>query len=172
MTRQSALPLSGHQRPYRGATDEWYTPPELFAALALDFDLDPASPLDGPVPWVPARRFLTARENGLSAPWDPHELVWLNPPYGPEVGNWIGRLARHGRGVALLFARTDTRWFHDWIPHADVVCFLAGRIHFYRRDGTRAHFNAGAPSMLVAYGDDAAEAVRRAGLGMVLEVPA
>ena len=27
-----------------GETSEWYTPPEIFAALRLTFDLDPAHP--------------------------------------------------------------------------------------------------------------------------------
>ena len=30
--------------------------------------------------------------------------------------------------------------------------FLHGRLHFHRPDGTRAPANAGAPSVLVAYG--------------------
>lgn len=42
---------------------EWYTPPSIFEALGLRFDLDPASPEAGPVPWVPADRFMSPTDN-------------------------------------------------------------------------------------------------------------
>lgn len=160
--------LSGHQRPNRGQSNEWYTPPEILIALGLMFDLDPASPQWGPVPWMPARKFYTKDDDGLTQPWA--DLVWLNPPYGQETGLWLARLASHGHGVALVPARTDTRWFHESGILADAFCFLKGRPHFYRPDGTRAPFNSGAPIMLLGYGDTAAHAVERCGLGATMSM--
>ena len=49
--------------PSIGATSDWYTPPEIFKALDLVFDLDPCSP--GPGHWVPARRIYTKEDDGL-----------------------------------------------------------------------------------------------------------
>lgn len=59
--------MTAHESPI-GATVEWYTPPSLFRALGLTFDLDPASPGAEVVPWIPAARHYTPRENGLIQP--------------------------------------------------------------------------------------------------------
>jgi len=53
--------------PCIGATDDWYTPPNIFDALGLIFDLDPCSP--GPAHWVPARKIYTKEDDGLVQPW-------------------------------------------------------------------------------------------------------
>jgi len=77
----------------------------------------------------------------------------------------MAKLAEHGDGVALLFARTETAMFHKYVwPIADALLFLKGRLHFHRPDGTRAPGNAGGPSVLVAYGRENALALRDSGL--------
>jgi hypothetical protein len=140
--------IGGHQRAYRGRTDEWLTPPELVKALG-PFDLDPCAPVNRP--WPTARTHYTELDDGLAKPW--HGRVWLNPPYGPAAGKWLRRMAMHGNGIALVFARTETMMFHRFVwPAARGVMFLRGRLHFHRTDGTRAKCNAGGPSVLVAYG--------------------
>lgn len=87
--------------------------------------------------------------------------VWCNPPYGSETGKWLKRLVDHGDGIALIFARTETRMFfdHAW-NYADAVFFFEGRLHFHHVDGRRAAANAGAPSCLVAYGSANRRAIR------------
>src|SRR3954469_1584920 len=116
-----------------GATVEWYTPPELFARLGLTFDLDPASPGPAIVPWVPADRHYTMRDNGLIQPWEGR--VWLNPPYGEPGVSFIKRMIEHGDGVMLLPSRTETKIFQSAAASADAVVFIAGRISFIRADG-------------------------------------
>src|SRR5579859_2487232 len=59
-------------------SDEWYTPPWMFSALGVEFDLDPCSP-GAPPSNVPAKQHLTKLDNGLQAGW--HGSVWLNPPF-------------------------------------------------------------------------------------------
>jgi hypothetical protein len=164
--------MGGHHRAV-GKSDEWYTPPHVFDALGLRFDLDPAAPAGG-VPWVPADRHFSIEDDGLSQPWAGR--VWLNPPYGSHTAKWIRRLAAHGAGIALVFARTDTGWFHEVAKSAHALCFLAGRLTFVPADprciaeSRPAIANAGAPSMLMAYGEACAEAVARSGLGMTFAV--
>lgn len=146
------------------ASSEWFTPPHVFDALGLRFDLDVAAPIGG-VPWLPAAKFYTADDDGLAQPWKGR--VWLNPPYGREVGDWTDKLVRHGSGVALVFARTDARWAQRAILGADAVCLIAGRLQFVPgdRDGWVPQ-NAAAPSMLLGYGARCARAVLGCDLGI------
>jgi hypothetical protein len=153
--------------PSCGASVEWYTPPEVFEALAISFDLDPAAPAGG-VPWVPARRSLSRADDGLAQPWAGR--VWLNPPYGHGTAEWLNRLARHGDGLALVFARTDTRWYQEIVRRATALCFIAGRLSFIRPDRSRAS-SAGAPSVLLAFGLPCALALSEARLGQTLVLP-
>lgn len=157
-----------HERGWRAGSVEWYTPPEVFEALGLTFDLDPAAPPGG-VPWVPADAHYSAREDGLAQPWAGR--VWCNPPYGVGTGRWLERLADHGDGVALVFARTDTRWFHAAVPWATAVCFIAGRLRFIPGDGRGGRDTAGAPSALIAYGLPCGLALAESGLGQTFLVP-
>lgn len=122
--------------------------------------MDPCSPIERP--WPTASVHYTALDDGLTHPWD--GLAYVNPPYS-NAGPWMARLAAHGHGVGLVFARTDTRWWfeHVW-PHATALLFLAGRVTFRRPDGTEPGHSSGGPSVLVAYGAEAAE--RLAGCGL------
>lgn len=138
----------GSHQSASGGSDEWLTPPDLLSALGT-FDLDPCSPIDRP--WATAGRHYTIADDGLRQKWEGR--VWLNPPYA-QAALWLARLAEHGQGTALIFARTETAlWFsHVW-PKASGLLFLKGRLYFHYRDGRRARANSGAPSVLVAYGD-------------------
>jgi hypothetical protein len=152
------------ERPNRGASNEWYTPPHIFEALGLEFDLDPCAP-EGGVPWIPAKAHYSKVDHGLMMPW--HGRVWLNPPYGTETWDWLERLAMHGDGIALIFARTETQRFHEIAPSADAICLIRGRLSFVAGERQGAGHNAAAPSVLLAWGQDCADALRRSDLGLV-----
>lgn len=147
-----------HEDGHRGSTDTWLTPPQLIEALGV-FDLDPcAAPL--PRPWATAMEHWN--EQGLSRDW--HGRVWCNPPYGPQIGRWLLKLAEHGRGTALVFARTETQAFHSAVwPLATAVLFMKGRIRFHLPTGERGG-SAGAPSVLIAYGEQDAKLLRESGI--------
>jgi hypothetical protein len=151
--------IGGHHRAIRGRTDDWLTPPEIVEALG-PFDLDPCCPMR--MPWQTAGIMLhQGIDDGLSGDW--FGRVWLNPPYGPEVGRWVKKLAKHGNGIALVFARTDTSWFFRSIWHqASAVLFVQGRLTFHHESGRRSRsgHNSGAPSVLVAYGAECADRLR------------
>lgn len=138
--------------------DEWLTPPEIIKALGgpESFDLDPCAPIKRP--WDMAKEHYTIADNGLLKPW--HGRVWFNPPYGGPniVGPWMRRMVDHGQGTTLIFARTETALFFETVWRAaTAILFLEGRLYFHHVDGTKAAANAGAPSVLVAYGIDDAE---------------
>lgn len=147
---------------------EWYAPPEVFHALGLTFDVDPASPGEGKS-FVPSRRHITAEEDGLAADWG-SGIAWVNPPYGPHTATWLAKLADHGNGIALVFARTDNKWFHETVARADLICFVSGRVKFYKGSTDLRGDSPGAGSMLVAYGPEAAAAVAASGLGTCVRV--
>jgi hypothetical protein len=131
-------------------TDTWLTPRFILDALG-PFDMDPCAAPD-PAFWPTAARHLVwPAADGLVTPWDGR--VWLNPPYGAALARWLGRMADHGCGTALTFARTETAAFFDGVwERADALLFLRGRLHFHYPDGRRAEANSGAPSVLIAYG--------------------
>src|SRR5699024_10009307 len=91
--------------------------------------------------------------------------IWLNPPYGAETWAWLDRLAEHGRGIALIFGRTEKAGFVEQVwRKADAVLFLHGRHHFNDELGVRSRPNSAATSPLIVYGEDMAERLRRARL--------
>lgn len=148
-------------------THEWYTPPAIFELLRFpDFDLDPCSPGAGKS-WVPAKNHFTKKDDGLKQPWTGR--VWLNPPYGQQTPDWLAKLKKHGNGIALVFARTDTDWFHTIAKKADAIAFLIGRVKFRRFDGTTGKNGAGCGSMLLAYGDECADLLVNAGIGYTID---
>lgn len=153
------MSMGGHQSA-AALKDEWLTPRHVLEALG-HFDLDPCSPVTRP--WDTAAKHYTVMDNGLAQPWDGR--VWCNPPYGMKAAQWLERCADHGNAVALIFARTETRMFfaHVW-PKAQGVLFLEGRLHFHHVCGRRARANAGAPSVLVAYGSANAEVLKSCAL--------
>ena len=129
---------------------EWLTPPEIIKALG-EFDLDPCAPVIRP--WNTAKQHYTIEDDGLSKDWNGR--IWCNPPYGKDAIRWVKKLSEHGNGICLLFARTETRLFFDYIWNkAHAILFLKGRLSFYNVDGTKGNSNAGAPSCLVAYNQE------------------
>lgn len=160
--------MGGHQSA-RMITDTWLTPPEILSALG-PFDLDPCAAPE-PRPWPTADVHYALPSDGLTEPW--FGRVWCNPPYSREAVKWLRRLAEHGTGTALVFARTETTWFVETVwEQASAILFLHGRLHFHHADGTRAPANAGAPSCLVAYGQDDAQVLTTCGLEGTLWMPA
>jgi hypothetical protein len=152
--------MGSHELPNEGETNVWLTPPDLLSRLGA-FDLDPCAAPE-PRPWPTAARHIVEHEDGLRQPWAGR--VWLNPPYGSQVSAWLGRLADHGDGIALVFARTETEWFQPIARRSDAILFLAGRLFFLRPNGTRGKSNAGAPSCLLAFGQRNVEALAGSGL--------
>ena len=163
-TRAARRGVSSHERSLDGG-DQWLTPPEIVSALG-SFDLDPCAPIVRP--YSTAARHYTIEDNGLRQPWAGR--VWLNPPYA-NAGAWMRRMSEHGNGVALLFARTETRVWQDWIwPHASAFLFMRGRVTFHLSNGVPAKSPAGAPSVFIAYGAANVRALRDSGIpGHIIE---
>ena len=137
---------------FTSATPEWYTPPvvlERVLACLETIDLDPCANCDRT---VPASHYFTEAEDGLSRPWHGH--IFMNPPYGRQIGRWIERLVTEfetghvTQALALVPARVDTAWFRRLSSFP--VAFWRGRVTFVGPDGARNP--APFPSAVVALG--------------------
>lgn len=140
-------------------TVEWLTPPELVIKLG-EFDLDPCTPINPP--FTHAKTNFNVNDDGLKKEW--FGRVYMNPPYGKGMDRWIEKLKMHGNGIALIFARTETKCFfnHIW-DDAVAILFVKGRIKFYNIDGEQKG-TPGAPSIFVAYGNENADALEKSGI--------
>lgn len=153
--------MTSHSKPNRGENDLWLTPPAILHALG-SFDLDPCA-CPYPRPWPTAREHVALPDDGLAIEW--RGRVWCNPPYGLDIGIWLDRMAIHNHGTALVFARTETdAWERSVWSRGTAVTFIYGRLNFYLPDGTRAAYNAGAPSALIAYGCKDARVLENSGI--------
>ena len=140
---------------YSSDTPEHYTPEEIVCAVIDCFgtiDLDPCSNSHDD-PNVPATTHYTEQDNGLCREW--HGRVFMNPPYGREIGKWIDKLrSEYDAGnvteaIALVPARTDTDWFDRLIEGYRLQCFVHGRLVFVGNDNS-----APFPSAIVYLGDN------------------
>lgn len=191
--------MGGHQSA-APQTTTWLTPPHIIAALGGpdSFDLDPC----GFPGWPTARRIFCLPQDGLAEDWGgPRSRAYVNPPYtSAELARWLARLADHGRGSALIFARTETEAFQGQVfERASGLLWLRGRLFFHWPSGdpaapcmgapTDAHewipmgpprpkggqpegcarcgvarANSGAPSVIVAYGEEDLDRLAASGL--------
>ena len=130
---------------YTSETPEWETPQDLFDALnkEFQFDLDIAANAANHKCQV----YFTKENSAFDNEWFGH--VWCNPPYGRVISEWVKACSEYkGLSVMLLPARTDTRWFHEYIynnPNAEIR-FLKGRLHF-----NNSKNSAPFPSMIVIF---------------------
>ena len=148
--------MTGDQR-VSPISEEWLTPPEIIRALG-PIDTDPCVPCSMrhgfDAPWTIGDRRYCKCDNGLEREWK--GFVWLNPPYGLNIGRWLAKMSKHRNGIALIFARTETGFFQDSVFRtASALFFPARRIRFHKPDGTPGGYTGGAPSVFVAYGTDA-----------------
>ena len=118
---------------FSSATDNWSTPQDFFDKLndEFHFTLDVCADENN----HKCEHYYTKEINGLSRPWI--GTVWCNPPYGRKIGEWVRRAylsSNIGSAtvVMLLPARTDTRWFHDYIYNKSntEIRFIKGRLKF------------------------------------------
>lgn len=118
---------------FSSKTGEWATPQEFFDKLNWrfgPFDLDPcANPHN-----TKCANFYTEAEDGLSKDWSGH-TVYVNPPYGRGIDKWIEKgynTAKDGdsKVVMLIPARTDTKYWHNYVMKANEVYFVKGRLKF------------------------------------------
>jgi len=130
---------------FSSKTPEWETPQDLFDRLNANhhFTLDVCATKAN----AKCKKFYTKKQNGLAQEWK--GTCFMNPPFGKEIRYWVQKAYESKcKVVALLPARTDTRWFHWHIYDKPGVRikFLKGRLKF------SGHKNSAPfPSMIVIF---------------------
>ena len=115
---------------FSSTTDMWATPQDFFDNLNNEFrfEIDVCATAEN----AKCKTFYTKEQNGLEMPWN--GVCWCNPPYGREIGKWVERAYTSSVGgatvVMLLPARTDTKWFHEYIYGKAEIRFIKGRLKF------------------------------------------
>ena len=132
---------------FSSATDMWATPQDFFDNLnnEFGFEIDVCATAEN----AKCKTFYTKEQNGLEMPWN--GVCWCNPPYGREIGKWVERAYTSSVGggatvVMLLPARTDTKWFHEYIYGKAEIRFIKGRLKFGDSKNS-----APFPSMIVVF---------------------
>ena len=125
-------------------TVEWETPQDLFDKLNAEFHftLDPCATPEN----AKCAKFYTKEQDGLKQNWE-GQTVYCNPPYGREISRWVKKASEENAlTVMLIPARTDTKWFHDYIYKKQEVRFIKGRLKFGGEKNS-----APFPSMIVIF---------------------
>ncbi len=131
---------------------DWCTPQQFFDELDTEFHfvLDAAATYQN----SKCKRYFTPKENGLIQSWDVGGAVYCNPPYGKDIGLWIKKAYEESQKgitiVMLIPARTDTKYFHEYIYHKADIRFVKGRLKFTDENGV-SKGTAPFPSMIVIY---------------------
>lgn len=128
-------------------SDEWATPEDFFNMINQEFhfNLDPCATSEN----HKCEKFFTMEQNGLNMDWGGYR-VFCNPPYS-NIAEWVAKCYEEGCKentlvCMLIPARTDTRYFHDYILNRSEVRFIKGRLKFGQSKNS-----APFPSMLVVY---------------------
>lgn len=124
---------------FSSKSNEWATPSALYEqlnALFGPFTLDPCSTEEN----HKCRTFYTIEQNGLDQDWGGH-TVFMNPPYGRCIAAWIKKaheesLKQGTKVIALIPARTDTRYWHEYVMKARAIYFIKGRVKFGDSENT------------------------------------
>ena len=117
---------------FSSKSNDWATPQDFYNQLDAEFEftLDPCASQAS----AKCSSFYTTDDDGLSKNWE-GQTVFMNPPYGRKIGNWIQKAYEEGeksntRVVALIPARTDTKYWHNYCMKATEIRFVKGRLKF------------------------------------------
>ena len=123
------------------------TPKYLFDRISsiFNFSLDACALPEN----AKCESYYTPEDDGLSKPWGG---VWCNPPYGREISSWVRKAYEESQKeynsfvLMLLPARTDTKWWWEYVQGKATLFFIKGRVKF-------GDHNVGAPfpSVLALY---------------------
>ena len=137
---------------FESKKQEYETPDKLFQVLdnEFHFTIDVCADANN----TKVKLFYSEKDDALLQDW--FGVCWMNPPYGREISKWVKkayeesvncRLIKCKLTVCLLPARTDTKWWNEYVMKADAIHFIKGRLKFSNMDNS-----APFPSAIVIFG--------------------
>lgn len=141
------------------ASDEWETPQNLFDELKKEFNFEvdlAARPCN-----AKCKSFVTDINKVDEITISNNAFIWCNPPHSKITMFFEFRKKHNLRAVFLVYSRTDTKWFHEYVynkPNVEIR-FLKGRLKItyppaFLTKGRGKEICAPAPSMLVIFRGD------------------
>lgn len=136
----------------------WFTPKEFLEKLGM-FDLDPCTMSFRPFDIANKSYCFDLGQDGLTLPWEGH--VWLNPPYGKELGPFVDKFIQHRYGIMLIFARMGSEHIQKLIKEGAYLYCLRNRVTFIDKNLIKAKSNSGCDSCLVFFNPQEIENVKK-----------
>ncbi len=132
--------------------DNYGTPPSLYARACMKYDIYPSLDVCATQENAKCKKFFTEKQDSLMYDWK--ETFFMNPPYS-KVDKFMKKAyyqhLKHGiDGLILVFAKTDTKWWHSFVEDKAEIHFIKGRIKFFK-DGYETRNSAPYPSCFLIY---------------------
>ena len=133
--------------------DEYQTPWDIFNKASEDYDLIPMLDVCATCKNTKGWLFFTKQHNALEKDWN--QDFFMNPPYS-KVYDFMKKAYHESKknnvnGLILVYAKTDTKWWHEFIENKAEVHFIKGRIKFLDPDGIKTKNSAPYPSCWIIY---------------------
>ena len=131
---------------YSSSKTDWETPQALFDKLneEFSFNTDVCATTEN----AKCEHFYSPEDDGLEQDW--RGVCWMNPPHGRDISRWMKKAYEESlKGatvVCLTFARTDTKWWHEYAMKAAQIRFIKGRVRFEGADSS-----APFPSVIIVF---------------------
>lgn len=132
--------------------DDYGTPPSVYARACMKYDIYPSLDVCATQENAKCKKFFTEKQDSLMYEWK--ETFFMNPPYS-KVEKFMKKAyyqhLKHGiDGLILVFAKTDTKWWHSFVEDKAEIHFIKGRIKFFK-DGYETRNSAPYPSCFLIY---------------------
>jgi len=123
-----------------GVNPDWETPQSLFDEACTKYNVHPTLDVCASRQNKKCANFFSKRDNSLNKEYT--ESFFMNPPYGRNMDVWIEHaynqhIENNVTGMALVFAKTETIWWHSFVEGKSEVHFIKGRVK-YEMNGQRS----------------------------------
>lgn len=140
-----------HEGMFTSSADDWTTPDDFYQLLDSEFGftLDPCCYAET----AKCARYFTKEDDGLRQDWT--GSVFMNPPYGREIGAWVRKAYEAAQTTAdvvvcLIPSRTCSQWWHRYCMRAAEIRLVCGRLRFGGQKPEKDH-DAPFPNAVIVF---------------------
>lgn len=115
--------------------DEWETPNIILKKAMMDFDVLPFLDVCATEQNAKFSSYFTESNDALSQKWI--YPFFMNPPYSKVYDFLKHGYEQHKKynidGLVLIYSKTDTKYWHEFIENKAETHFIKGRIKFEKK---------------------------------------